>query len=66
MDDVLTRILSLIPKKENGDYKHGAKAEFCKSIRIKPQTLSDWISGRSHRTNYVLLVMAYLNLLYCF
>ena len=47
MDEVLSRILSLIPKKENGDFKHGAKAEFCKSIRIKPQTLSDWISGRS-------------------
>ncbi len=47
MDDVLARVLSLIPKKENGDYKHGAKADFCRSIQIKPQTLSDWINGRS-------------------
>lgn len=48
MDDVLKRILSLLPKKENGEYAHGAKADFCKKIGIKNQTLSDWIAGRSN------------------
>ena len=47
MDDVLKRILSLIPKKESGEYAHGEKADFCKKIGIKSQTLSDWIAGRS-------------------
>ena len=47
MDGVLERILSLIPKKGNGDFVHGAKTKFCKSIGIPNQTLSDWMSGRS-------------------
>ena len=48
MDPVLERILSLIPKKENGDYVFGAKKRFCDSIGIESQTLSDWIGGRSN------------------
>lgn len=47
MDEILERILTLIPKKENGDYKHGAKKQFCDSIGISSQNLSDWIAGRS-------------------
>ena len=46
-NEVLGRILSLIPKKSNGEFRHGAKAQFCRSINISSQTLSDWISGRS-------------------
>lgn len=49
MDDVLIRILSLIPKKENGDFKYGAKKKFCDSIGISQQNLSDWIAGRSEK-----------------
>ena len=46
-EEILERILSLIPKKANGEFRHGAKAQFCRSINISSQTLSDWISGRS-------------------
>lgn len=35
LDIMLERILSLIPKKENGDFQHGAKKEFAQSIGFK-------------------------------
>lgn len=48
MDIILKRILSLIPKKENGDFEHGAKKEFAKSIGFKGgEIISDWIAGRN-------------------
>lgn len=48
MDIELERILSIIPKKENGDFKHGAFKEFATSIGLKSGNLiSDWINGRS-------------------
>ena len=48
MDITLERILSLIPKKENGDFQHGAKKEFAQNIGLKSGNLiSDWINGRS-------------------
>ena len=58
MDAVLERILSLIPKKENGDFVFGAKKKFCQSIGIESQTLSDWISGRSSSYMNKLLEIA--------
>lgn len=48
MDITLQRILSLIPKKENGDFEHGALKNFAKSIGLKSGNLiSDWKKGRS-------------------
>lgn len=48
MDVLLDRILSLIPKKENGDFVHGAKKEFAQRIGLKSgNVVSDWIGGRS-------------------
>lgn len=48
LDIMLERILSLIPKKENGDFKHGAKKEFAIGIGFKSgEIVSDWIAGRS-------------------
>lgn len=35
MDITLERILSLIPKKEDGSYRHRAKSEFARSIGYK-------------------------------
>lgn len=49
MDIVLKRILSLIPKKENGDYVHGAKKEFAKTIGYDSgDIISMWIKGTSN------------------
>lgn len=48
MDVMLERILSLIPKKENGDFQHGALKIFANSIGLKSGNLiSDWKKGRS-------------------
>ena len=48
MDVTLERILSLIPKKENGDYVHGAKKEFAMSIGYdNGQIVSMWENGSS-------------------
>lgn len=56
MDITLERILSLIPKGEDGKFKHGALKSFANSISLKSGNLiSDWINGRSH---------SYLNYLY--
>lgn len=48
MDITLERILSLIPKKPDGKYVHGAKAEFARSLGFKGgETISQWESGYS-------------------
>lgn len=55
MDKMLDRILSLIPKKENGDFKHGELAKFARSIGFKDgHIISDWIAGNSESyKNYI-------------
>ena len=55
MDKTLDRILSLIPKKENGDFKHGELARFARSIGFKDgHIISDWIAGNSESyKNYI-------------
>ena len=60
MDITLERILSLIPKKENGDYQHGALKAFANSIGLRSGTLiSDWVKGRSESyKNYIYEVSA--------
>lgn len=48
MDIVLERILSLIPKKPDGKYVHGAKREFARSIGYDGgDIVSMWINGSS-------------------
>lgn len=48
MDIVLERILSLIPRKESGEFVHGSLKKFAESIGLKSGNLvSDWINGRS-------------------
>ena len=48
MDIVLERILSLIPKKPDGKFVHGARREFANKIGLKSGNLiSDWVAGRS-------------------
>ena len=48
LDIMLERILSLIPKKQNGDFMHGEKKKFAVGIGFKSgEIVSDWIAGRS-------------------
>lgn len=48
LDIMLERILSLIPKKPNGDFQHGALKKFAQSIGLKSgNSVSDWIGDRS-------------------
>ncbi len=47
MDITLKRILSLIPRKENGDFVHGAKKEFCETIGAPPNIVNEWVRGAS-------------------
>lgn len=60
MDIMLERILSLIPRKENGDFQHGALKAFANSIGLKSGNLvSDWLKGRSESyKNYIYEVSA--------
>lgn len=43
----LKRILSLIPKKEDGKYVHGAKKKFCESIGAPTNIISEWEAGKT-------------------
>lgn len=63
MDIVLKRILTLIPKKENGDFKHGALKAFANSIGLKSGNLiSDWINERSKSyENYIYQIATIYN-----
>lgn len=47
MDITLERVLSLIPRKENGDFVHGAKKEFCETIGAPPNIVNEWVRGAS-------------------
>ena len=63
MDIVLERMLSLIPKKPDGKYVHGAKKEFCKAIGAPDNIISNWENGvtKSYR-NYVYVTAAVYNI----
>lgn len=48
MDITLQRILSLLEHKQDGDFVHGAKAKFAKSLGFKGgEIVTMWINGRS-------------------
>jgi hypothetical protein len=48
LDIMLEKILSLIPRKENGDFVHGEKKRFAVGLGFKSgEIVSDWIAGRS-------------------
>lgn len=48
MDILLERILSLIPRKEDGKFRHGAMGDFAKKIGYKDgDIVAQWMSGRS-------------------
>ena len=63
MDIVLERMLSLIPRKPDGRFVHGALKEFANSVGLKSGNLvSDWMNGRSTSyLNYVYTVASVYN-----
>lgn len=63
MEIVRERVLSLIPKKKDGKFAHGALKEFANSIGLKSGNLiSDWINLRSHSyMNYLYEIAAKYN-----
>jgi hypothetical protein len=60
MDIMLHRILSLIPRKENGDFKHGEQSKFARAIGFKDgHIISDWVAGNSESyRNYLYQIAA--------
>lgn len=60
MDTTLERILTLIPKKENGAFKHGALSQFTRPLGFKDgHIVSDWIAGNSESyKNYLYQISA--------
>lgn len=63
MDITLERILSLIPKKNDGKFVHGALKEFAGNVGLKSGNLvSDWMNGRSKSyINYIYEISAKYN-----
>lgn len=47
MDITLERILSLLPRKPNGAYVHGAKAQFADSLGLAHSLVTMWENGQS-------------------
>lgn len=60
MDIIGERVFSLIPKKPDGKYKHGAKADFARSLGFKNGAIvSDWEAGKSDSyKNYLYQISA--------
>ena len=54
------RVLSLIPRKPDGKYVHGAKADFARMLGFKSGAIvSDWESGKSDSyKNYLFQISA--------
>ena len=48
LDILLERMLSLIPRKPDGKYVHGAKKEFCEKIGAPTNIISEWETGKTH------------------
>lgn len=61
MEESLKRILSLIPKKEDGKFVHGAKKAFCKKIGAPTNIVNEWERGvsKSYRNYYYQISDAY-------
>lgn len=58
MDITLERILSLIPKKPDGKFVHGAKKAFCLEIEAPPNIINEWERGVSKSYNNYLYEIA--------
>lgn len=47
MDLTLERIISLLPRKPDGKFVHGAKTELADVCGISHNVIADWIAGRN-------------------
>lgn len=47
MNITLERIMSLMPQKPDGSPVHGAKKIFCDKVGLAPNTVTEWLAGRS-------------------
>ena len=47
MDITLERILTLIPKKPDGKFVHGAKKEFADSLSLPHNIIAEWVRGKN-------------------
>jgi transcriptional regulator with XRE-family HTH domain len=62
MEITLERVLSLIPRKPDGKYVHGAKKAFAESLGLPHNSVSEWISGKNKAyTNYLYEIAAKYN-----
>lgn len=62
MDIVLERILSLLPKKPDGKFVHGAKKDLADKIGINSDIISQWVAGTNKSyTNYLYNISAKYN-----
>ena len=63
MDITLERILSLIPRKPDGSFVHGAQKEFTTRSHISnPSAVWEWMNGRSESyKNYLWQIAAAYN-----
>lgn len=63
MDIMLKRILSLIPKKPDGKYVHGAKKKFAESLGFSGgEIVTMWINGSSDSyKNYLYQISSLYN-----
>ena len=58
MDITLERVLSLIPRKPDGKYVHGAKKAFCLDIGAPSNIVNEWERGVSKSYNNYLYAIA--------
>lgn len=58
MDIVLERILSLLPRKDDGKLVHGAKKEFADKLGIDNNVITQWTRGASKSYNGYLYQIA--------
>lgn len=62
MDDMLKRIETLLPRKQDGSYVHGCKKALTDFLGLPSNTVAEWMSGRnkSYR-NYTAQIADFYN-----
>lgn len=62
MDNMLNRIIELLPKKADGSLVHGCKKDLTDYIGLPSNTFAEWNSGRNRSyRNYVVQIAEYFH-----